>query len=291
LRRFYLTVPYSARERSGSPSAIKEVPLTFLPDKVPAVRVAMSGRTITVEWEPSGGVLGWLLERPLPPEVPLAAPASAAPATAAPASSGPAPAPGSPAVAPSAPPASGTTLYNIYREISPDPLAPPRPAQPVTPWVKPLPTPVNPQPQPGLTFIEQDVPFDDRERCYDVRAVRGSGAQQVESEPSERRCVVSIDLEPPTVPTGLMATAVEGMGVFLRWDPNGEDDLRGYVVLRGEAGDDTLQTLTREPLAEPRYTDASAVAGRTYRYVVRAVDTRIPLPNESDPTDVTVTAR
>ena len=113
----------------------------------------------------------------------------------------------------------------------------------------------------------------------------------MESEPSDRACIVPVDLEPPTAPTGLTATVVDGM-VRLRWEPNGEEDLRGYVVLRREAGDDTLQTLTPAPTAETRFDDSTAVPGRMYTYVVQAVDTRIPLPNVSDPTETPiVTAR
>ena len=278
LRRFYMTVPYSARPQSGPPSKVMDVPLTFVPDKVPALRPSMDGHSIKLEWEPSGGLVGWFLDRPLAPEVPLTEPAG--PTTTAPAS-------GSPA---STSPAAGQTLYNVYREIAPDPLARTDREAPPSRWASPLTAPINPQPLAALTFSDE-VPFDDRRRCYYVRAVRGTGTQQVESEPSPRECVVPVDLEPPAAPTGLRATFVEG-GVMLSWEPNGEEDFRGYVVLRGEAGGDTLLELTTAPIAATQYIDdKSLVSGRMYIYVVQAVDNRIPLPNVSDRTEITVTAR
>lgn len=296
LQRFYFTVPRSARKKVGPLSAVKEVPLTFVPDRVPAVRVAMSGHDIVVQWEPSGGILGWLLERPLAPEVPLATPTPPAPSPPPPV---PAPAPGAaasmePASAASTFPTVGPTLYNIYRDVAPDPLALPAPGDAPRPWAVTPATPINLQPVADLMFADAEVPFDGRERCYYVRAVRGSGARQVESEPSERTvasCIVPVDLVPPVAPTGLSATALEGQ-VQLRWEPNGEEDLRGYIVLRSEAGDDTLVELTRDgPTTETRFTDDTVVAGRMYTYVVQAVDNRTPLPNVSERATQTVTAR
>ena len=102
--------------------------------------------------------------------------------------------------------------------------------------------PINTQPLAALTFPD-DVPFDERQRCYHVRAVRGTGAQRVESEAVRTGVHVPVDNEPPTAPTGLTATAEEG-SISLRWEPNGEEDFRGYLVLRREAGDDTLRQLS-----------------------------------------------
>lgn len=277
LQRFYFTVPRSDRKKVGLLSAVKEVPLSFVPDKVPGVRTAMSGHDIVLRWEPSGGILGWLLDRPLPPEVPLSVP---------PASSSRA------ASATSTPPTTGATLYNIYLEQAPDPLVLTQPGDAPSPWTVAPATPINPQPVADLTFTDAEVPFDERQRCYRVRAVRGTGAQQVESESSDRACIVPVDLEPPVAPTGLSATVVDGE-VRLRWEPNGEADLRGYIVLRREAGSDTLLELTRTgPIAETRWIDTEITPGRIYTYVVQAVDNRIPLPNVSEPTESeTVTAR
>jgi predicted small lipoprotein YifL len=277
LRRFYLTVPFSARQQSGPPSRVMDVPLSFVPDRIPALRASMDGHSIRLEWEPSGGLVGWFLDRPLAPEVPLTEQAGTT-------------TPVAPSGSPGAtPPTSGPTLYNIYREIAPDPLARTEGEVTPSPWTSRPVTPINPQPLAALTFSD-DVPFDDRRRCYQVRAVRGSGTQQVESEPSQRECIVPVDVEPPAAPTGLRSTFVED-GVMLLWEPNGEEDFRGYIILRREAGDDTLLQLTNVPIVATQHIDAGTVSGRMYVYVVQAVDNRIPAPNVSEPTEITVTAR
>ena len=114
----------------------------------------------------------------------------------------------------------------------------------------------------------------------------------MEGEPSESRCVDSFDDEAPAAVTGLTVTPVEGE-INLRWEPNGEEDLVGYIVSRRDAGSDTLRTLTPKPIPETRFTDSTdLMPGQMYTYVVQAVDTRIPLPNASEPGEgVTVTAR
>ena len=270
LRRFYMTIPVSARPRAGRPSAIVEVPMTMMPDKVPNVRVKMQNHDVVLEWEPPGGLLGWLVDRAMAPEAP---PVEERPT--------------STASLPAVP--SGPTLYDVYRDTAPDPLELPQRGATGTPSASSQATPITAQPQQGLSFRE-DVPFDGRERCYYVRAVRGSGAQRIDGEASDRKCIVPVDIEAPAMPTGLMATAVEG-SIGLRWEPNGEEDLAGYIVLRGEAGSDTLQLLTTSPIARTTFTDPTAVAGQMYRYVVQAVDNRIPLPNVSEPAEIAVTAR
>ena len=272
LHRYYMTIPVSDRKRPGAPGKLVDVPLAAVPERVAFVSARMDGRRIVVEWEPSGGVFGFLLGRALPVErSPVDEPPAASTSTAATA------------------PASGAPLYNVYREIAPDPLALPAIAAASSQSASDPERPLNPQPQAMLSFSEE-VPFDERWRCYYVRAVRGTGAQRVESASSNRACMVPVDTEPPAKVTNLLATPEEGR-ITLRWDPNGEEDLRGYVVLRSAAGDDTLQQLTTPPIAKTGFTDDTVMPGQTYTYVVHAVDNRIPVPNVSDPEPITVTAR
>src|SRR5688572_7457640 len=54
-RRYYMTIPVSARKRAGAPSKLVDVPLTAVPESVAFVSTRMDGRRIVVEWEPSGG--------------------------------------------------------------------------------------------------------------------------------------------------------------------------------------------------------------------------------------------
>ena len=100
------------------------------------------------------------------------------------------------------------------------------------------------------------------------------------SEPSSATCITPVDVFPPAAPAGLASVPSEG-GISLIWEPNSELDLDGYLVLRREAGDDTLRQLTATPVAEARYRDTDVQPGKRYIYSVVAVDTQVPLPNVS----------
>jgi hypothetical protein len=145
-------------------------------------------------------------------------------------------------------------------------------------WQAQVPVPINPTPLPALSVL--DVVQFERQQCYTVRSVRGVAPNLVISAPSERRCIRPVDVFPPAVPTGLSAVSGEG-SISLIWEPNIEEDLGGYVVLRGEAGGATLQPLTPAPIADARYTDRAVAAGVRYVYAVLAVDSRVPVANTS----------
>ena len=112
----------------------------------------------------------------------------------------------------------------------------------------------------------------------------------VESAASARQCVTPFDIYPPAAPTDLTTLVGDG-SITLVWSPNVDDDLGGYIVLRVAAGGDTLLQLTPTPIADARYTDRAVTPGTQYTYVVRAVDSRVPAPNMSDPAEVSATAR
>ena len=138
-------------------------------------------------------------------------------------------------------------------------------------------------------FTDSDVAFGET-RCYAVRVVDYVGATPVEGPASPATCVELVDTFPPAAPTGLIAVA-DGTGISLVWDPNGEGDLAGYVVLRGNAPDATLQRLTAGPVEATAYQDTGVTPGERYVYRVQALDSSIP-PNVSPPSEaVTETAR
>jgi hypothetical protein len=248
--------------------------MTSIPGKVPPLSLKRTGHEVVLQWEPPGGLLGYLLDRALPPEPALVDERPAAGAAA--------------SKTPAVP--SGPTLYNIYRETDPDPRAAQGPKPIETPGASELAVPLNKEPLTALTF-KDDVPFDRIRRCYYVRAVRGTGAQRVEGEASESACEVPVDDEAPAAVTGLTASAEEG-SISLRWEPNGEEDLGGYLVLRRDPGSDTLRQLTAVPIAETQYTDSPVTSGQMYTYIVKAVDKQSPKPNVSDGSmEVMVTAR
>ena len=157
-------------------------------------------------------------------------------------------------------------------------------------------------PSPLASYTDTAVSFG-AIRCYAVRVVdyvgpgpAGPGPEatptglQVLGESSPATCVVLTDTFPPAAPTGVIAVADTG-SISLLWDENGEDDLAGYVVLRGTPPDATLQPLTVEPLVETAYQDTDVSTGRRYVYQVLALDTAVP-PNASPPSEpVTEIAR
>ena len=272
LRRFYMAIPFSERRRSGPPSAIVEVPLAFVPEPPTGLEIALTETEATLTWQPSGGLLAWLLERALLQESrPLILPPAP-------------PAPAAAAAPAAAEPLAGSSTYNVYRELAPDPLVlPARTAVPA--WEVAAPQPINPSPLAALTYADPVV-VDERQRCYEVRALRGG----VESAPTSRECVTPVDVYPPAMPAALSALASEN-AINLLWDANVEPDLGGYIVLRREAGSETLLLLTDTPISDTRFTDRQVTPGVSYTYLVRAVDSRIPLPNMSPEAEVTETAR
>lgn len=259
LRRFYLAIPFSQNGRAGPPGAEADLVLTMLPAPPTEVRASYLPTALSLAWDPSGGLLGFLLDRSLAPE-PVPFDALQPPGAVLP-----------PLVDDSVPP--GPTTYNVYRDIAPDPLVLPLAAG-RSPGGGAAPVALNPAPL-ATTSIADDVGFG-RVRCYTVRAQRGT----VMSEPSLPACFTPIDVFPPTVPVGLAAVPSEG-GISLIWEPNTELDLGGYLVLRVEAGDATLRQLTDTPIGDARYRDSTVQSGVRYTYSVVAVDTQLPLPNIS----------
>ena len=277
LRRFYMAIAFSERGRPGPPGTATEFPLVEKPDPPAFVNAYYTETTMDVEWPPSGGIIGFLFNNALPPEDPplneqfepvVTTPTPAANAT---------------VVLPT-----GPVMYNVYREVAPDPLAFPDTTAQV-PWVLTPPVPINPAPLATMSFMDS-VEFD-RERCYTVRPVRGTPPNTVEGDPSPPNCFIPVDLFPPAPPARLVAVADEG-GISLIWEPNAEPDVAGYMVLRGEATDATLQPLTPTTVDEPRFRDTHVTAGKKYVYAVVAIDSRLPVPNVSaESTRVEETAR
>jgi hypothetical protein len=272
LRRYYAAFGFSARGRPGPPGTAAEFAVSDLPEPPTVVRAPYSERSVSLEWSPSGGVVGFLFERPLlAEEVPLDE--HLEPVVQTPVSPGGAATDAGPS--PSLP--SGPTRYNVYRDLAPDLLTVPISA-PLPAWSATRPAPLNAMPL-ELTAFADPVELD-RPRCYIVRAVRGLGAAGVEGEPSLPTCMTPTDVFPPGAPARLVAIGDQG-GISLVWEPNSEPDLAGYLVLRGEATDATLQSLTSTPVVEPRFRDTRVTAGTRYVYVVVAVDGHLPVSNVS----------
>jgi hypothetical protein len=259
LRRFYVTLAYSDRGRPGPPSAPVELPLTAIPEAPSGLQVEYTADATVLSWQPSGGLLGFLLDSPMPPE---GLPDEDSPQL-----------PADPLALPP-----GPTRYHVYRTQAPDPLVLPPPAASTPAGTVAVPRPITPAPVDELTFTDS-VEFD-RERCYEVRAVRGFGPDAAESAPTERRCLMPVDVFAPEAPVNL-ATVVRPGAIDLIWESSPDADVWGYVVLRGAPGDATLQPLNTTPVIETQFTDTTVTAGTRYVYAVLAVDSRLPVPNIS----------
>jgi hypothetical protein len=269
LRRFYMALPYGPRGVPGPPGTAAELTLTEMPEPPTDPAAAYDPNSLVLTWQPAGGLIGYLIDRN---EVPMEEPPffdEALPST-----------PPSTSAAPAralAPLPAGPTSYNVYREVAPDPLALPDAATTAVPWRAAPPAPLA-----GLLAALQLVdPIEfERERCYTVRAIRGAAAASVESDPTPRLCVRPIDIFPPAAPPAPATVPAEG-AISLIWEPVPDADLGGYVVLRAEAGDATLQPLTPFPIFEASYRDSTVTPGTRYVYAVAAVDDRLPLGNMS----------
>jgi fibronectin type 3 domain-containing protein len=93
--------------------------------------------------------------------------------------------------------------------------------------------------------------------------------REAQSDLSEALKFTPKDTFPPAAPTGLRATASANT-VELSWEANTEPDLALYRVYRSTDGG------AFEKIAEvtdiPTYSDKGVQAGKTYRYVITAVD-------------------
>jgi len=108
------------------------------------------------------------------------------------------------------------------------------------------------------------------ERCYVVRAVETIDTLTLESDAAPPSCKKLVDTFPPAAPKGLTAVPTEG-AVNLIWQPKGEKDLNGYLVLRAVGPGENLSPVTASPIQGTTFKDAVELAVR-YVYAVAAVD-------------------
>jgi len=123
-----------------------------------------------------------------------------------------------------------------------------------------------------LEVAKFEVPVEfGKARCFVVRAIQISGDVTLIGDGAAPVCVTPVDRFPPPVPADLVAVAGDA-GVEVSWTASAAGDLAGYVVLRGEGANGTLQPLTPAPVTATTYRDQTARSGVTYQYAVKAVD-------------------
>ena len=90
--------------------------------------------------------------------------------------------------------------------------------------------------------------------------------QQWRIIPVDAKC----ETTPPAVPTGLQAIS-HSASVALSWEPNTEDDLVGYMILRADSVTGEWNTIARK-VKTNSFIDNNCVQGHTYHYAVKAID-------------------
>ena len=255
VRRSYVAFGISSRGREGRPSGMESIPLVGPPPPPAAPTVEYTESSIRVAWE--------------------------------------------------APDTLRLPVQDDDYDFGDDFTEPPLDSTPIVEWGEPseyvvydvaglgaAPT-VRPErlrsPQRTESHSDTEVVFGET-RCYAVRVLDAVGDLEIEGPESPATCVVLTDTFAPGPPSGVIAVA-DDEAISLVWDANRESDLAGYLVLRANAPDATLQPLTPEPIERTTYRDARVVPGQRYTYAVQAVDTAVP-PNVSPPsTPIAETAR
>ena len=99
---------------------------------------------------------------------------------------------------------------------------------------------------------------------YAVRATDAIGNRSLKSDPVPYSAA-AVDVEPPSVPTGLAASDVDGGSVRLTWTASSDDvGVQSYLVYRGGAYIGWSDS--------PGFTDGTAPVGDPAGYQLRAVD-------------------
>ena len=291
LQREYVVVGVSSTGREAAAQRIA-VPLVRLPAPPAAPVVTYTEDVIDITWElPLGARAAVQVSSPSPSE--LAAGATGGAASSATATLNPPSSTATPQTA-TGPPAT-TSAQTPLTSLADTPALPILVSRPVAEWppasrydlyeivasqdeFQTMPQLLNMTPLTTLAYADRRVEFG-LEHCYAVRTLDVVGGLDVRSGLSAQTCVTLVDTFPPAAPQGLTAVGSEG-AVSLIWQPNDEEDVVGYLVLRGLPPGETLQPLISEPVQGNTYRDTTAEPGVGYVYAVRAVDTATP-PNLS----------
>jgi hypothetical protein len=255
-RRHYFVVGVTPRGRKSDPSTPISVPLDTLTSAPGAPEVEHTETQMTITWTPPADARTSTFLLPPPVKPPPKPSTNASPTAVRP------PLVVAPLPARSLGFSTEATTYHVY-EVSSN-------ASPADPYALVLPAPLTPQPVLAAQHVIPSISFG-VERCFEVRPVDKVAEATVIGPASPRTCITPVDTFEPAAPRSLAAIAGAG-SINLIWDANTETDLAGYLVLRAEAPSDTLQPITKEPVAAASYRDESVRPGVRYVYSVVAVD-------------------
>ena len=317
LQRRYAVVGVSSSGRESEPPERVAVSLAPAPFAPSPPTVTYGEDTVDVAWALPVGVRLTVQERATTEPDDADDSADSNGSSAASTDTGTAVAPATPVTpqtpGPAAAPQTPTPPQTPGQPVTPQtPVAPPTSGAPVTPDAPALPPPVLAStsivewpPASRYELYEVAEPEDDRlvmprpltetaltaaaytdprvefgvERCYAVLTLDVISGYDLRSALSPSTCVTFVDTFPPEAPAGLTAVGSEG-AVSLLWRPTEDEDLQGYLVLRGVPPGETLHPLTAEPVPGNSFRDSTAVPGVRYVYAVQAVDNAEP-PNVS----------
>ena len=124
--------------------------------------------------------------------------------------------------------------------------------------------------------IEWEQTYYYRANVTTVATPEGKPEVRVDGDDTAEVKVFAHDVFPPAVPSGLQAV-YSGPGqqpfIDLIWAPVADMDLAGYNVYRHERGSPAVK-INAELIKAPAYRDAEVAGGKTYFYLVSAVDVR-----------------
>jgi hypothetical protein len=133
-----------------------------------------------------------------------------------------------------------------------------------------FPAPLTASPVAATEWVQENVTLGAR-RCFVIRAVDTVHGAPVRGPASPVGCDPFADVFPPGPAHDVIAASVPG-AINLIWEPSDAKDAAGYLVLRGEAGSDTLAPLNEAPITDLRYRDEAVKSGVRYVYAVVSVD-------------------
>ncbi len=285
-RRHYFAIAMSTRGKESTPSPVASLPLETGASAPGAPVITSDAVSMTITWPPSPDARTSTFLLPPTPK-----PVTGANATPANVTAPKVPAPLPPLNAKSLGFNSEPTRYAVY-DVTPKSEgaqdAQGAPSVP-DPYAIKQPAPITPAPLTDTEFVIKGVAFG-VERCFEVRPIDTIYGATIIGPASPRTCVTPKDTFPPAAPKSLAAIAAPGV-INLIWDANTEPDLAGYLVLRGEAPGDTLQTITKEPVTTNTFRDDTVRAGTRYVYAVVAVDRATPQNVSAQSNRVEETAR